>query len=69
VLYRKGTPRDASSPMLLTGYGAYGIPEDPGFGSPVFSLVDRGVVFAMAHIRGGATLASPGTMPGAWATR
>jgi len=53
LLYRKGTPLDGSAPCLLYGYGAYGIPTEVTFNSNRFSLVDRGVVFAMAHIRGG----------------
>jgi len=59
VLYRRGLVRDGSAPLLLRGYGAYGYPEDAGFSSPVFSLVDRGVVFALAHIRGGGDLGKP----------
>jgi oligopeptidase B len=59
VLYRRDTPRDGSAPLLLRGYGAYGYPEDAGFASPVFSLVDRGVVFALAHIRGGGDMGKP----------
>jgi oligopeptidase B len=53
VLSRRGQARDGQSPLLLTGYGAYGIPIDIGFDSNRFSLVDRGVMVAVAHIRGG----------------
>jgi len=53
ILYRKGTPRDGTAPCLLYGYGSYGIPQNVTFSSTRFSLVDRGMVFAMAHIRGG----------------
>ncbi|HEY3215768.1 MAG TPA: S9 family peptidase [Candidatus Eisenbacteria bacterium] len=53
ILYRKGLPRDGSAPCLLHGYGSYGIPQNVTFSSNRFSLVDRGMVFAMAHIRGG----------------
>ena len=53
ILYRKGVPRDGSAPCLLSGYGSYGIPQNVTFSSNRFSLVDRGVVFAVAHIRGG----------------
>jgi oligopeptidase B len=53
LLYRAPLQRDGRRPLLLYGYGAYGISSDPGFSSNIFSLVDRGVVFAIAHIRGG----------------
>ncbi|MBL8234554.1 MAG: S9 family peptidase, partial [Bryobacterales bacterium] len=56
LLYRKGTARDGSHPMLLYGYGSYGISIDPTFSSERLSLVDRGFVFAIAHIRGGGDL-------------
>jgi oligopeptidase B len=47
--HRKGSPR----PMLLYGYGAYGIPIDPWFSPARISLLDRGMAFAIAHVRGG----------------
>ena len=53
LLYRKPLVRDGSRPMLLYAYGSYGYSTDPGFASNVFSLVDRGFVYAIAHIRGG----------------
>ena len=53
LLYRKPLVRDGSRPMLLYAYGSYGYSTDPGFSSNIFSLVDRGFVFAIAHIRGG----------------
>ena len=53
LLYRKPLVRDGSRPMLLYAYGSYGYSTDPGFTSNVFSLVDRGFVYAIAHIRGG----------------
>jgi oligopeptidase B len=53
LVCRKGTPRDGSSPFLLTGYGSYELPSDPSFSIPRISLLDRGFVFAIAHIRGG----------------
>jgi oligopeptidase B len=53
LVCRKGTPRDGSSPFLLYGYGSYEISADPGFSIPRLSLLDRGFVYAIAHIRGG----------------
>ena len=53
LLYRKGTPRDGSNPLLLYGYGSYGVSIDAAFSSPRLSLVDRGFIYAIAHIRGG----------------
>lgn len=53
LLYRKPLVRDGSRPMLLYAYGSYGASTDPSFSSNVFSLVDRGFVYAVAHIRGG----------------
>jgi oligopeptidase B len=53
LLCRKGTPLDGSAPALLYGYGSYEISIDPGFSSVRLSLVDRGFVYAIAHIRGG----------------
>ena len=60
VLHLKGTKRDGKGPVYLTGYGSYGYPYDIGFNSNLFSMVDRGVVAAVAHIRGG------GEMGKAW---
>ena len=56
VVYRKGIQRDGRNPLLLYGYGAYGLTSDPGFSSERLSLLDRGFVFAIAHIRGGGDL-------------
>ena len=56
VLHKKGIARDGKSPLLLYGYGAYGIDIADRFNSNVFSLVDRGVSTAVAHIRGGGEL-------------
>jgi oligopeptidase B len=53
LLYRKDTPLDGSAPTLLYGYGAYGIAMPAAFSITRLSLVDRGFVFAIAHIRGG----------------
>ncbi len=56
ILYRKGFVRGAGAPLLQYGYGSYGLSSDPGFNVNVFSLVDRGFVYAIAHIRGGQEL-------------
>ncbi len=53
VLMRRGTPLDGSAPLLLYGYGAYGYPHTPSFSTQALSLVDRGWIWAGAHIRGG----------------
>jgi oligopeptidase B len=53
LVARAETPRDGSSAMLLAGYGAYGLPYPVTFSSSRLSLLDRGVTFAIAHIRGG----------------
>lgn len=53
LLYRKGTAFDGSAPLYQYAYGSYGSSSDPYFRSTVFSLVDRGFVYAIAHIRGG----------------
>jgi oligopeptidase B len=53
VLMRKGTALDGRAPMLLYAYGSYGATQEPTFRPAVFSLVDRGFVYALAHIRGG----------------
>lgn len=53
LLLPAGFPRDGSGGILLDGYGAYGFASDPWFDSDVFSLVDRGVGYALAQIRGG----------------
>jgi oligopeptidase B len=53
LLYRKETPLDGSAPLLLYGYGAYGMSIPAGFSTNALSLVDRGLVYAIAHVRGG----------------
>ncbi|WP_292116482.1 S9 family peptidase [Brevundimonas sp.] len=53
VLRRKSTPVDGSAPLLLYGYGSYGIPMPAGFSTNRLSLVDRGWIYAIAHVRGG----------------
>ncbi|MBB4954538.1 oligopeptidase B [Agrobacterium vitis] len=53
LLYGKNTPLDGSAPCLLYGYGAYGVTIPASFNTSCLSLVDRGFVYAIAHIRGG----------------
>jgi oligopeptidase B len=53
LVHRAGATPDGSRPLLLYGYGSYGSTVDPGFSSARLSLIDRGFVFAIAHVRGG----------------
>ncbi|HRJ69732.1 MAG TPA: S9 family peptidase [Beijerinckiaceae bacterium] len=53
ILHARTTPLDGTAPCLLAAYGAYGIVIPAGFRSNILSLVDRGFVFAIAHVRGG----------------
>jgi oligopeptidase B len=53
ALMRADTPLDGTAPLLLYGYGAYGIAMEPSFSIRPFSLVDRGWIWAVAHVRGG----------------
>ena len=59
IVCRKGTPRDGSAPCLLYGYGSYEHSIDPGFSITRLSLLDRGFVFAIAHVRGGGEMGRP----------
>jgi oligopeptidase B len=60
LVHRKGLALDGDNPLLLYGYGAYGSTHtDPGFHSLRLSLIDRGFVFAIAHVRGGGDLGRP----------
>lgn len=53
LVYKKGLTKNGKSPLLLYGYGSYGITMDPVFNTNVLSLLNRGFVYAIAHIRGG----------------
>ena len=53
LLYQKDTPVDGSAPTLLYGYGSYGMSMPASFSTNRYSLVDRGYIYAIAHIRGG----------------
>ncbi|MCW2768815.1 MAG: oligopeptidase, partial [Aeromicrobium sp.] len=56
IVTRKDTPRDGTAPALIYGYGSYEASMDPGFSVMRLSLLDRGFVFAIAHVRGGGEL-------------
>lgn len=56
MVYKKGMERNGENPLLLFGYGSYGYSMDPYFSSSRLSLLDRGFIFAIAHIRGGAEM-------------
>jgi oligopeptidase B len=53
LVYKKGMVKDGNNPLLLYGYGAYGISSEPTFSSIHLSLLDRGFIYAIAHVRGG----------------
>ena len=53
LVYRKDFKRDGSAALLQYGYGSYGASMDPGFSASIISLLDRGMIYALAHIRGG----------------
>lgn len=56
VLHHRDVVADGTNPTLVYGYGSYEMSMDPSFGIPRLSLLDRGIVFAIAHIRGGGEL-------------
>ena len=56
LVYRKSMRRDGGQPLLLYAYGAYGISSDPTFDTRRLSLLDRGFIFAIAHVRGGSEM-------------
>ncbi|MDE0192685.1 MAG: S9 family peptidase [Gammaproteobacteria bacterium] len=53
IVYRKDTPKDGRAPLYLYGYGAYGSGMSPNFSTTRLSLLDRGFIYAIAHVRGG----------------
>jgi len=59
LVHRRGIVRDGTAPLLLFGYGSYGVSVPPTFASSRLPLLDRGVVYAIAHIRGGGELGEP----------
>ncbi len=56
IVYKKGLKRDGNNPVMLYGYGAYGASSEASFNTSLFSILDRGFIFAIGHIRGGAEL-------------
>ena len=59
IVRRRDVPADGTAPCFLTGYGAYGYPYPVAFSSNRLSLLERGIVVAIAHIRGGGELGKP----------
>jgi oligopeptidase B len=59
IVHRRDTPHDGTAPLLLYGYGSYGIAVPVNFSSNRLSLLDRGVIYVVAHIRGGGELGKP----------
>jgi oligopeptidase B len=59
IVYRTGVRRDGSAPLLLYGYGSYGFSVPPTFSPSRLALLDRGMIYAIAHIRGGGELGEP----------
>jgi oligopeptidase B len=56
LVYKKGMKKDSTAPLFVYGYGSYGISSDPYFSSVRVSLLDRGFVFAIIHVRGGSEM-------------
>ena len=59
LVYKKGMTQDGNNPLFLIGYGSYGASIDPNFSSNRLSLLDRGLIVAIAHIRGGGEMGRP----------
>jgi oligopeptidase B len=59
VVYRHDTPKEGSAPLLLYGYGSYGLSMPVAFSSNRLSLLNRGLIFVIAHVRGGGELGKP----------
>ena len=59
IVYKKGTKLDGTAPLWLYAYGSYGISSNVTFSSNRLSMLDRGVIYALAHIRGGGDLGKP----------
>jgi oligopeptidase B len=59
LVYRKGLVRDGKRPLLLYAYGSYGSTTEPTFSSVRFSLIDRDITYAIAHVRGGEEMGRP----------
>jgi oligopeptidase B len=59
LVYKKGIKKDGTNPLLQYGYGSYGVTIDPFFSSENLSLLDRGFVYALTHVRGGEDLGRP----------
>jgi len=56
LIYKKGLKKNGTNPLYLYGYGSYGIIIEPDFSSNRFSLIDRGFIYAIAHVRGSSTM-------------
>ena len=69
IVYRKGTKLDGSAPLLLYGYGSYGASIPPTFSSSRLTLLDRGVIYVIGHIRGGGELGEEWRMAGRMMTK
>ena len=69
IVYRKGTKLDGSAPLLLYGYGSYGASIPPTFSSTRLTLLDRGVIYVIGHIRGGGELGEEWRLAGRMMTK
>lgn len=69
ILTKKGAKLDGSMPAVLYGYGAYGVTEDPFFNPRIYAWIERGGVFAIAHVRGGGAFGEEWHMAGRKATK